>query len=237
MEKIDLINKYFEGTLLEDEIKDFNRLLLNDSDFKKEFEFQKEIQESLILNDREKTKRQLQDWDLESSKKPFKYWAVAAGLVLLLSISFTWFLTQEKQSNEELFIAYFEPYRNIVHPIVRGESSSDVQTKAFEAYEEKDFDKSITLFNNILKKDSSNTVIAFYKANALLQKNQTTEAISIFKENIKSSESLQDKNLWYLALAYVKENNIEEATKTLNQLIALSDYKSEEAKILLKKLK
>jgi len=231
------ILKYFEGTLSKEELKEFNLLLINDSDFKEEFEFQKELQETLVLNDREHIKNEIQNWGTIKSKRDFKPWHIAASVLILIGAA-SWLLffnTQSNNSTEELYALYFEPYRNIVRPIVRGEHKEDVQSKAFEAYETKKYENAIVYFNELLNEEP-NATIAFYKANTLLQLNKPNEAITLLEENVTNSDTLQDRNLWYLALAYLKNNNIDASKKTLKQLLTQSKFKYKEATTLIEKL-
>lgn len=232
MKKTDYIIKYFEGTLSEIELEDFHALLLNDSAFKEAFEFEQDLQETLVLNDREQIKKEIQNWDNTPKKQPFKFWHIAASVAILLGASWLLFSNSQSKNTEELYASYFEPYRNIVQPIVRGEHKPDMQYKAFEAYEIKDYNNAILYFNDILEK-TPNTTISFYKANTLLQLNKTKEAISILETNIKKTDSLQDRNLWYLALAHLKENNIDASRNALKQLLSQSTFKNKDAKDLL----
>ncbi len=235
MNKSDYIIKYFEDTLSGVELKAFNTLLINDSDFKEEFEFQKELQETLVLNDREQLKKEIQNWDITKNKSRNKSLFIAASLLILLGTSWQFFFNSQPKSTDELYASYFEPYRNIVQPIVRGEHKEDLQSKAFEAYEAKDYENAIMYFNEILNEEP-NATISFYKANALLQLNKTNEAILILQANIKNSDTLQDRNLWYLALAYLKDSNIDASKKALKNLLSQSEFKSKEAGVLIKDL-
>ena len=232
MNKSDFIIKYFEGTLSKVELKEFDTLLINDNDYKEEFEFQKELQETLVLNDREQLKKEIQKWDTVNNKRRFNSWQIAASLIILLGTSLLFLFNSQSSSMEELYASNFEPYRNIMQPIVRGEHKDDIQSKAFEAYETKDYENAILHFNEILKEEP-NATISFYKANLLLQLNNTDEAITILEANVKNSDTLQDRNLWYLALAYLKDNNIDASKKTLKQLLSQSKFKAKEAAILI----
>lgn len=234
MDQSDYINKYFEGTLSEAELNDFNTLLLNDTNLKKEFAFQKELQETLVLNDREQVKKEIQSWDTEAKKFRFKPWQIAASIVVLLGLSLLYF-NSISISNDKLYATYHEPYRNVVQPIVRGENKEDLLTKAFTAYENKEYKNAITYFDEILKLGSNET-ISFYKANALMEGNKTKDAIMILEVNVKNADTLQGRNLWYLALAYLKENNTEDSKKALKQLLSQSEFKTKEAKKLLEEL-
>ncbi len=235
MKTEDYINKYFEDTLSEAELKAFNTLLLNDTDFKEAFEFQKELRDTLILNDREQIKKEIQNWDTGSSKRSFKPWLIAASIIALLAIPSFWYFGQPDLSNDHLFVTNFEPYRNVVHPIVRGENSDDIKAKAFIAYEAKNYKEALNSFN-VLLSEGDDATISFYKANVLLQLNKTDEAISILSGNYNIPEIIKAQQLWYLALAYIKTDANKKAKVTLKVLIDNGNYKKKEAEQLLKQL-
>lgn len=235
MDKSDYIIKHFEGTLSNEELKEFNTLLITDNDFKEAFEFQKELQETLVLNDREQLKEEIQSWDTDRKKHDFKPWLIAASFIILLTIPSFWYFGQSDLSNEDLFATNFEPYRNVVHPIVRGENSDDLKIKAFIDYEAKNYKEALNSFN-VLLNEGNDATISFYKANTLMQLNKTNEAIPILETNVKNSDTLQDRNLWYLALAYLKNNDTDASKKTLKRLLSQSEFKSKEATILIKNI-
>ncbi|WP_452228802.1 MULTISPECIES: tetratricopeptide repeat protein [unclassified Lacinutrix] len=236
MNTSDYINKYFEGTLSEEEKKALHALLAKDKDLNAEFEFQKELKDTLVLNDREEIKKEIQDWDKTPEKQLFKSWQIVASLILLIGASWLLFFSSPSSNqNEKLYASNFEPYRNIVQPIVRGEHKEDLQSKAFAAYETKDYENANLYFDQILNKEPNQT-ISFYKANTLLQLDKTKEAIAILETNVKKSDTLQDRNLWYLALAYLKNDNTEASKKTLKQLVLQSQFKAKEATLLIKNL-
>ena len=61
MNKIDLIDKYFSNSLSPKEKLKFNELLENDEQFKKEFDFQKDLQQVISRERRKDLKEVLQD--------------------------------------------------------------------------------------------------------------------------------------------------------------------------------
>lgn len=237
MNKEHLIAQYFSKSLSFEAQKEFDHLMATDSEFAKEIEFQNNLKTAIKKEEQDALKKELQALEAEENTTTFNYkkWFIAASFIALLALPSFWYFNNSIDT-EELFVENFEPYRNIVQPIVRGEQKEDLTSKAFEAYESKDYNNAILHFNSLLN-EAPNTTISFYKANTLLQLNKTDEAIEILKENAKITDTLQDRNLWYLALAYLKENNIEDSKKTLQQLVSTSEFKSKSAKDLLENLK
>ncbi|EDP72553.1 hypothetical protein FBALC1_15667 [Flavobacteriales bacterium ALC-1] len=235
MDKEELIAQYLTKKLSQEAQKEFDHLMVTDPQFKKEVTFQEDLRTVIQKEENEIIKSQLQDFETEEhSNFSFKNWFVAASVAILLGLSGAWYFNNSIDT-EKLYTENFKPYRNIVQPIVRGETKTDLKTKAFTAYETKNYTKALKLFDQILKVNTDET-IAFYKANVLLELDKTNDAISIFEKNLKTPDSLDDKNNWYLALAYLKLNNIKKTKAILGKLKTTSTYRNKNVKQLLKKL-
>ncbi|MCK5637306.1 MAG: CDC27 family protein [Flavobacteriaceae bacterium] len=241
MKNIDLIDKYFENNLTPKEQLLFNDLLHSDEEFKSEFVFQKDLKKVISITQTENLKSTLQNFEKNINNKSKvlflpKKWLVAASIILLVGFGF-WFINNSYfPSNEQLYTQNFEPYRNIVQPVVRGESINSIEYKAFVAYENKNYHKAINLYNSV---DNTNAdYIQFYKAMCYLSLNKTNEAINLLLPVATSSnKSTSDKNFdelsnWYLGLAYLKNGENEKALSQFS-LIAnhpTNTFKQEEAK-------
>lgn len=237
MDKNGLIALYFSKKLSLEAQKEFDHLMATDSEFAKEVNFQENIKVVIEKEERELVKQQLQDFETqENASTNYTKWLVAASAVVLLGVSSFWYFNNTIDP-EKLYVENFEPYRNVVQPIVRSETRTDIKTKAFAAYETKNYEDALDYFDTMLNQKYDAT-ISFYKANILLQLNDQKQAINILSKNLKVTDSLIDKHQWYLALAYLKNNDLDKAKNQLNDLIASpSTFKKEDAKYLLKKLK
>jgi len=245
MNDFELIEKYFENTLTPKEQISFNDQLQNSEEFKKEFLFQKDLKKAISLNQREELKLDLQQFEKEfqeKSKKSFFFnkWLVAASIALLIGFGFWVIKDTYYPTNEQLFAQNFEPYRNIVQPIVRGENPKTIEHSAFVAYENKDYHKAINLFNSV--NNPNEPYIQFYKAMSLLSLNKTDDAIQVLlpvavgENTSSSSKNFAEMANWYLALAYLKNDN---SDKALSQFLVVANhptytFKKDEAKKIIK---
>ena len=237
MNKKELIEQYFTKKLSHEAQKEFDHLMLTDPEFAKEVRFQNNLKAAIEKEEQDALKLQLQGFEVEeNSIFNYKKWLVAATVAVLLGVSGFWYFNSSIDT-QKLYAENFEPSRNVVQPIVRGDAKTDLKTKAFTAYEMKNYTKALQYFNELLKENPDET-IAFYKANVLLELNKTIEAVAIFKDNLKTTDSLDAKNNWYLSLAYLKIGDIKNAKKQLKILDSnpLGDYKKEEAKKVLEQL-
>ena len=222
MNKTDLIDKYFNNSLSPKEQMKFNELLQSDEKFKKEFTFQKDLQKVISKNQRNDLRKAVQNF--EQDKKPVvrllnisKKWLVAASILIIIGLGFVFVKSNFYPSPDELFVENYEPYRNIVLPIERGENTNTIEYSAFVAYENGNYHKAINLFNSV--PNSNTTYIIFYKSMCYMSLNKTREAITLLKTIVDSKPEINsEKNFnelanWYLGLAYLNIGEIENAHK------------------------
>jgi len=236
MNSQELIEKYFLGKLTDKEQEAFNTFLKTDNTFKKEFRFQQNLQKIIETNEDVSFKKKLQHYENEfqPKKKSYTKWLAAASIALILATSY--FLIFQNTTNETLFAENFEPYRNVIQPIVRGSVSKDIKTKAFVAYENGRYEDASKYFSEI-SVNKNEAYAIFYLANSNLALNKTSEAIKLLEEYISLNGDLIEKAHWYLALAYIKENNSQAAKKTFQKIINSKSYNHKKAIIILEELK
>ncbi len=233
----ELIEKYIQDTLTPQEQLEFDILLDADADFKKEVDFHMDLRKVAEAKDDDNFREMLSTIENSPDKKGnIKWWLIAASFIGGIGLAY-FFTIGSPPSNEELFAHYFEPYRNITQPVVRSDAQKSLNETAFNAYENAKFKEALDLFDQVLlnKKEAP---LLFYKANTLLALDHPKKAIAIFEQNINTVDIFSEKRYWYLALAYLKNNQLEESKKLLKKLLTIpnSEYKKNEAAALLKKL-
>ena len=108
------------------------------------------------------------------------------------------------------------------------------------AYDHKDYTQAVTLLQKCLEKEPSSNYkdkIELYLGLSYLESNKTTKAIAQFQD-LASRENTQAFTVdWYLALAYLKVEQIEKAKTILSKLKnGETNPYQEKAKALLLKL-
>lgn len=183
-----------------------------------------------------KGKKQLQK--LETSRFSMqKRWLIAASFIVLLGVLSFWVLDKDV-TPKELFAQNFETYPNLIAPKTRSENIDTIKEITFKNYESKKFKEAIKGFNSLLTiKNIDTTAIKLYKAVSLLSIDKTKEAIVILANNKNVNKAWKDKYVWYLSLAYLKENKKEQAIESLKKLSKTThNFKKSETLSLLKKL-
>ena len=228
MKNHDLIDRYFENSLSPKEQQLFNDLLQNNSEFMTEFQFQKDLKKIVAVKQQEDLKSTLIEIENRSQKNSRlmlipKKWMVAASFLILTSLGIWGIQSKYFPSNKAIYANYFEPSRNIVQPIVRGENLNTIEYRAFVAYEAKNYHKAINLFNSV--KNPDQVYIDFYKGICFLAINKPEESIDLLKSVAETNDlnnkhkGFNKKAQWYLALAYVKINDDQNAIKELTEII------------------
>ncbi|WP_157208281.1 tetratricopeptide repeat protein [Mariniflexile maritimum] len=236
----DLIEKYIQNKLSPEETLLVDDLLQNDPNFKRELTFHTNLKQVLKKEDDANFRHLISKLEREAKhkntlpKRRYATWLAAASIALLVGLSY-FFSMNQKASTSELFASYFEPYRNVIQPLERGNGNQDEKSLAFYAYEKGDYEKAIQLFTNLFTA-TKEPYYLFYKANALLKLEKANEAVPLLLEHLKTKDTLTEKSTWYLALAYLKLNDAANAKMTLKKVISEGNYKTSEAKKLLKAL-
>ncbi|GAA0872897.1 hypothetical protein GCM10009117_20440 [Gangjinia marincola] len=242
MEREELIERYFEQKLTVEEQAEFDALLKNDTAFSKEVDFRNDVKQAINLNKREEQKALLQGFEEElnnattsqQSTTP-KIWLVAASIVALIAVGIYGALQFSSQSPDELYLAYYEPYENVVKPIERGEVSEDAVTKAFAAYEMENYQFAIKQFDSLYTITNEGYYL-LYQANAYMALDQYDQAIPLLEKHIALKDDFQPKSLWYLGLSYLKTERADMAKPLFELLVSNNGYKAAKSKEILEEL-
>ncbi|MFA5556781.1 MAG: hypothetical protein WCY06_06540 [Flavobacteriaceae bacterium] len=234
MNHTDLIEKYIQNKVTTEELAEVKRLIVEDVEFKDELSFQLELQEAVKREERQQLKQCLKN--LEQKKKNNSLfpilWKVAAVFVIGLGIF--WFFNQPTDF-EKLYAKNFEPYPNIVAPTVRNTTENEIQ-QAFNNYDTHNYKKAAIGFKTLYDKNKSDYA-NFYYAISLMADNQIEQAIEALENpNWEIPEKYQIQTDWYLALGYLKLENVEKAKSYLKKVVTTEDIKSRQAQKLLSEI-
>jgi len=231
-----LIEKYILGTLTSEEKEQVAKWLETDTSFKTELEFQTNLKRALEKGEDEAFKTTLKELEpgrQTPSKRPIFKWAIAASIIVLVVVGTLLF---QPSQNKSLFAQNFQPYANVIQPVVRGENLNDVTTQAFLAYENAEFELAETHFTTMVN-STNDSYALFYLANVKLALEKPDDAISLFHSYMTTGENLSSQAQWYVALAYLQLDDPVEAKVALKKIIRFEGYGAAEAAILLEGLK
>jgi tetratricopeptide (TPR) repeat protein len=259
--KMELVDKAFEGKLHATDKVDYQEKLDNDPDFAalvrdmtlmREALRHKALKENFAaLKDLEKTLPPVELSEKTDEHLPTEYnhpgilkringWAAAASVLLLLATGTYLFTTINKTDADQIYEQHFQPYPNLETERSLLQSGPDrlahnnPEKSAYAFYDAKNYEAAIPAFQLLLqlKNDPKDY---FFLGNAYLANGNITEAIDTFRKLLELPSDFKDRANWYLALAYLKNDNSDLAQSTLKDLSknaqALS-YKEKAAQLL-----
>lgn len=238
MSNEELLDAYFERTLSDEEEREFQRLMQEDAGFRDEFAFRQELRQALRRQEREELRNLLTGHAGKSRQFSVRRYIpvmVAATIVLLVAIGYLIMKDTVRPDPTALYLAYFEPYENVIHPIERGNPVQDLVSRAFYAYENENYEEAIELFGQLAVQEPD-PYIDFYNGIVLLQLDRDQEAVARFQEYLGSDGPLKDRAEWYLALGYLKLGELQKARELLTKLSNDKAYNAEKAGQILDKL-
>lgn len=236
---IDLIERYFDNALTPEEAHNLKDRLNKDFEFQKLFD-----QEKLLINtirfqaakkdlDFLKTvESSLRDNKTAYIRKHWYYYAAAASVAL---IALALWVPTFNQKPEELYAAYFQPHPNIFEVTLRGQTDPTLRTRAFQAYDQQDYERAAALFAEVLKeKNDAGALMLLGNSNLILDK--TEMAKQNFMDLIASSDELDLQAKWYLGMTYLKTGQADQARNLLSEISATQNIYAERAREILKKM-
>ena len=244
MDKELLLYNYFSKRLTVEEERLFKELLKSDSDFNKQFEFEKNLKEVIRDEESVKLKSKLVGFEKEISKdksvrklrrSTYEKWAMAASIALLIGLGWLGYTNFSGPNYNDLYQENFQGYPNTVYTITRSDSNQTPERDAFIAYESGDFKGAADSFQEISKGAQTN-YLNFYLGMSYLHLNQLKQAKTYFTKTINGKNDFVDEANWYMALVALKEKNTASAKQYLMQLTAADSYNQAKAKQLMEKL-
>jgi tetratricopeptide (TPR) repeat protein len=108
---------------------------------------------------------------------------------------------------------------------------------AFQAYENRDFEKAVELFSKVTEADGSILMAYFYKGISSIEIGNFTVAVESFEKVLKNpANPYYPQAQWYSALTWLKLNNSENAKLHLSWLIKNDRFYGTKAKEVLLKI-
>lgn len=233
---VDLIERYFSDELDTREARDLAHRVQSNEALRAQFEVERALVHGIRVEAAAADLNFLKGLEEQLVRKEkgnrWYYYAAAASLALLMA---AWFvLSPPAVSSADLFATHFEPYPNVIAPVVRGSSSTSARDRAFEAYEAGNFAQARAGFEQLTDRDAGITLLT---GNALLASGETELAIQTFSRLIETSDEYDAEATWYLGLCYLKKEDPETAAGWFQQLASGTSPYAAKARRLLDELR
>lgn len=225
----ELIDKYFEKSLNEEEAKIFQKRLVEDAAFAKAFQVEKDVMEGLEAMGNQQLRTDLQniyqeeivkDKKIKTVTPPTKtrpigqrrWWLMAATLAGLALLS--WLLWPKALDTDQLYAQYAQHDFNFVE---KGDSDQ-LLFQAEQALKNESYVTALPLLDQYLTSHPEAYAVQLAKGVAHLESNDFATANQQFKQIGKVNSLYKIESDWYLALVHLKEGNLVACAQQLAQI-------------------
>lgn len=227
-ETIELFDGFLHNDLSKLERENFEQRLKLDIGFKAEYEdYLKGVEIVELIGIR----KDLNYIFEESKKQNFLakriVWMPMAATLLLAALSLVFWNKLSMDSNQTLFLTYYQPYPNII----ASRGIADNVELALQSYSENDFSKAEQLLGNL---PIVNDTILFYQGLCRLSLNQADSSLVLFRQ-LKESSVFYQQISWYSAMAFLLKGDSRAAHISLKS-INEGQFKYVESREVLEKI-
>ena len=235
MDKDLLLEKYLLNSLDSAEREEFDQLMDQDEEFRKEVLTQERLVKGIRFNHLEDKMNMLKNLEEASTKKEKKgrivnllldrRLAIAASITVIVAVGIWVF---QGGGSSDLYNEYytFLPATEVV----RGDESGF--GSALSSYNAKNFEEAEKALNNF-----SEVRAIFYRAICLMELGHYSQAAGLFQNYIDQNDNEPLPAEYYLGLCYVKLDDIEKAKEALNSVSESETYYFNRAQELVEALK
>ena len=174
---------------------------------------------------------------LYSKKSTLVRLAAVALVLVTLGTPLGFYIFSQRHTPDKLFSQNFTPYQDLItekSTTWDDDTIHQLMHIGFEFYQKSNYDSAVVVFKILYEKDPTSDTIAFYLANSVLATKQPpAAAIEILTSLTAKETAFNEQSRWYLAMAFLKNNEPERARQQLNLLRNISDsYKEKAATVL-----
>ena len=243
----ELIQAYLEGKLEGDDLAKMNREIIENPELAEEINKLKKLELGLEGIGADQLRDEIRNWEkdyrLKASNQKGKvrslrtYYSVAAVILLLIVSGIVIYLNQSPDYNA-LYAENFTPYEDMILDRGENETSSESElTEGMEAYNNHQYEVAAQKLSSYLTQNSEKPGVALYIGISQMELNHMLDAIK-YLDLAQQDPLFAQQAQWYLALLFVKNNQIDKARNQLSIISKNDDhYKRSEAKDLLRKIK
>ncbi|MFN0175846.1 MAG: tetratricopeptide repeat protein [Saprospiraceae bacterium] len=235
-----ILDNYFNGLLAPEEARNVQARVASDPDFREEFTLREEME---AFPKKESEKNALLDLLKEVGKDYFKdeiaespqikiirnnvrRWIALAASVTLIAVA-VWFFRKSDDTPTYQQYAQHTP----LSLTVMG-NTEQAKVDAETAFNLKDYSKALTALDQVLSDEPDNIKAKLSRGICLLELNRTGEARAVFEPMAAGNSALKEDAVWYVALSYLKENNLEACKAELTKIAVGEAYYAQAQEIL-----
>jgi hypothetical protein len=158
----------------------------------------------------------LEEGTNSKSSNTFKKWIIGFFVIALVGVSLWWFNSaRTPKTSEQLFASYYEPY-----PVSEATRGNDTEEAYISYYNSQEYDKASSFLEELITQFPEENKYQIALGNSYLNTNPSKidDAIRVFTKITENENVYQSTAQWYLALAFLKNNEKENALFLLENL-------------------
>lgn len=236
---MEMIERYLNDELTAEEKLQAEQRMSVDPEFKRRLEVFREYQQ-MHSEEQVSFRELLQEVEREylQSKKPKKFWLIAASVSTICLLAAVYFLFfNPSPQPQALYAQYFSPPADNL--TVRGDQGRQLLSEAMTLYNDQQFAEALQRFESWQEQHPDSIPVIFYSAISHMALGDMQPAIAQLEQiSWENTESGPYKVAarWYLSLAYLKNEKTAESRKILIDLAEGSSSYAAKAQQLLREL-
>ncbi len=244
MTNTEQIEQYLKNELSGNELAEFEHRMQNNPDFKKEVLAHKDvnlfIKNTVKADSFRKITSEVYNEYIKSSSAKLLYFGtrkkIAGFALLFIVLSAVLFYLFKPVSSKTLYAQNFEHY-NIDIVTRSAYSYMTPLEQAIEMYQDYRYAEAIIAFSQLGPEDSPGIIAPFLCGISCLELNKNEEAIHfLYHSCLNTRDALYGQSCWYLALAYLKNDQPDKAIVILKQIKESHLFNEKKAETLLQEL-
>ena len=231
-ENIALFDRYLKGEQSSEEKVETELRLISDAALKESFKQYKMSVDTVKAYGIGKEIGDIIDEGYRRSKQKTWLMATASAVVLMITLPAVYLKYFQSNSSQDLYVAYYSPY-----PADQNVRGVEQTNEAMDLYRTEKYAEAIPLFEAMITSGNKNKSIHLLLGSCYLNVNNPSKAVEHLEVSSKAESKILTQNSeWYLALAYLKQDDTKKAADQLEYIATQNHLFREKAKKILLEL-
>jgi len=242
------IDNYLNEELDEQALALFEDELISNPGLAADLAFHREVDRAIAETDIIAMRANLQDISrnqrnqtdeklgVTAPKRKHLFWYAAASVILLMFV-ITSLVKSRVYSSQQLYTAYYQPYKNAEGVSRSGLISYNRLDKALHEIDKGNYQTALSYLGNIPESERDGYSVNFYSGVAYQELGEYKNAIGSFSEVVKHGDNLLvEQSEWYIGLCYLRTDEREKALAQFKTILSRKGYYGEQSRKLLKQM-